>query len=256
MKLVIIGVGKMGGAVLEGALQAGLLEPHEVGIIEPFLARAQDIQARYGVQLLNASDDWRSRYVLMSVKPQSFAEAAANTARKADAYISLMAGTTTATLAQGLQSERVVRVMPNLGASIGQSATALCHLAASPEDIDFASALFRSVGKVFPIPESLIDPFTGIAGSGPAFVALFAEALADGAVRVGFSREQARAISTQMLLGSSMLLQDTEASQLKNDVCSAGGTSIAGVMALESEGFRYSCMKAVEAASERARELS
>ncbi|MEZ4630875.1 MAG: pyrroline-5-carboxylate reductase [Deinococcales bacterium] len=208
-----------------------------------------------GVKALSL-EEVSAEHLLLAVKPQVFPQVASRLAGKAQSYISLMAGITLAQMAQSLQTKRIVRVMPNLGASLGLSATALCHLEAEAQDIDFATELFKAVGTVYPLEEKLLDAFTGLAGSGPAFVAVFAEALADGAVKVGFSRDIARDVARQVILASASLLAEKSPSQLKDEVCSPGGTSIAGVSALEEHGLRHAVMSAVEAASKRAKELS
>lgn len=257
MKLALVGAGKMGGAVLTGALRAGVISADEVGIYHPDEARRLELAAHHGVAPLTDDDIHGAERVLIAVKPQSFDEVAPLIARRGAAYISLMAGVSAETIARRVGSTRVVRAMPNLGARVGLSATALANLPqAEGEDTRFADRLFCAVGTVYRIPERLFDAFTGLAGSGPAFAAVFAEALADGGVRVGFSREVAQDLAKQVMLASATLLSSTPPSSLKDEVASAGGTAITGVMALEQHGLRYAAMQAVEAASRRAAELS
>jgi pyrroline-5-carboxylate reductase len=151
----------------------------------------------------------------------------------------------------------VVRAMPNLGARVGLSATALAHLPQTTgDDIAMAEKLFRAVGTVHHVPERLFDAFTGLAGSGPAFAAVVAEALADGGVRVGFNRQTAQELARQVLLATAVLLEEAGPAELKDEVASAGGTAITGVKALEKFGVRYGLMEAIEAATERATQLS
>ena len=168
-----------------------------------------------------------------------------------------MAGVSADVIARRVGSNRVVRAMPNLGARVGLSATAMAALPqATAEDLTMAEQLFTAVGTVYRVPERLFDAFTGLAGSGPAFAALFAEALADGGVRAGLGRDVSRDLAKQVLLATATLLETTPPGSLKDEVASAGGTAITGVMALERHGLRYATMRAVEDASERARELS
>lgn len=257
MKLALVGAGKMGGAVLTGALRAGVLQPGEVGIYHPDELRRSQLAERFGVAPLSDDDVHRAERILIAVKPQSFAEVAPLIARRTAAYISLMAGVSAEVIARRVGSSRVVRAMPNLGARIGLSATAVGALPqATAEDVQIAEQLFSAVGTVYHIPERLFDAFTGLAGSGPAFAALFAEALADGGVRVGFSRSVAQDLARQVLLATATLLETSSPGGIKDEVASAGGTAITGVMALEKHGVRYGTMQAVEDASERARELS
>lgn len=208
MKLALVGAGKMGGAVLTGALRAGVLQPGEVGIYHPDELRRSQLAERFGVAPLSDDDVHRAERILIAVKPQSFAEVAPLIARRTAAYISLMAGVSAEVIARRVGSSRVVRAMPNLGARIGLSATAVGALPqATAEDVQIAEQLFGAVGTVYHIPERLFDAFTGLAGSGPAFAALFAEALADGGVRVGFSRSVAQDLARQVLLATATLLE-------------------------------------------------
>lgn len=257
MKLAIVGAGKMGGAVLTGALRAGVLFGEEVGIYHPDAARLAELSAHYGVSALDDDAIHHAERVLISVKPQYFDDVAPLIAQRSASYISLMAGVSAQTIAKRVGSSRVVRAMPNMGARVGLSATALAHLPqAKEEDVRFAEQLFAAVGTVYPVPERLFDSFTGLAGSGPAFAAVVAEALADGGVRVGFSREVAKDLARQVLLASAKLLETSGPAQLKDEVASAGGTAITGVKALEQHGVRYGLIQAVEAAGARAAELS
>ena len=255
--IALVGAGKMGGAVLSGALRAGVLSTSEVGIYHPDETRRHVLAETFGVAPLSDDEVRRAQRIVIAVKPQSFAEVAPLIAQRSAAYISLMAGVSAEVIARRVGSSRVVRAMPNLGARVGLSATAVAALPqATPEDVEVANRLFSAVGTVYAVPERLFDAFTGLAGSGPAFAALFAEALADGGVRVGLSREVARDLAKQVLLATGTLLGTGTPGSLKDEVASAGGTAITGVMALEQYGLRYATMRAVEDASVRARELS
>ena len=257
MKLAIVGAGKMGGAVLTGALRAHILDAGDIGIYHPDEARRAALAERHGVTALTDDEIHRAERVLIAVKPQRFDDVAPLIARRNASYISLMAGVSAATIARRVGSSRVVRAMPNLGASVGRSATALASLPqATPEDTETAERLFRAVGTVYKVPEELFDAFTGLAGSGPAFAAVFCEALADGGVRVGFGRETARDLARQVLLAAATLLEHKTPADLKDEVSSAGGTAITGVMALERHGLRFAAIKAVEDATARAAALS
>ncbi len=256
MRLAVVGAGKMGGAILTGALKAGVLEPTEVGLYHPDETRLAQLAARYGVAPLPDADLHRAERVLIAVKPQSFESVAPLIAQRGASYISLMAGVSAQDIARRVGSSRIVRAMPNLGAKVGLSATALTGLPqATPEDLDLAEQLFSAVGNVYHLPERLFDAFTGFAGSGPAFAAVFAEALADGGVKVGFGRETAYDLARHILLATAKLLETTRPADLKDEVCSAGGTGISGVMGLEQHGLRYAVIRAVEEASQRAAAL-
>lgn len=257
MKLAIVGAGKMGGAVLTGALRAGVLRAEDVGIYHPEAARRADAAARFGVGELDDDAVHHADRILIAVKPQAFDRVAPLIARRGACYVSIMAGVPAETIAKRVGSRRIVRAMPNLGARVGLSSTALAALSdAGADDLAFASEIFSAVGSVHRMEESLFDAFTGLAGSGPAFAAVIAEALADGGVRSGFGRETAQELSRQVLHATAVLLEERGPASLKDEVASAGGTAIAGVRALERHGARYAVMQAVEEASRRAHELS
>lgn len=257
MKLAIVGAGKMGGAVLTGALRTGVLKPDDVGIYHPDERRLKELACHYGVTGLNDEEIHRAERVLIAVKPQRFGDVAPLIAQRSASYISLMAGVSAEHIAQRVGSKRVVRAMPNLGASLSLSATAVAYLPqATADDIRVAEELFGAVGTVYAIPERLFDAFTALGGSGPAFAAVFAEALADGGVTVGFNRQVAQDLARQVLLATANLLEHKTPAELKDEVASAGGTAIAGIGALERHGLRYATIQAVEKAAARARELS
>lgn len=246
----------MGGAVLTGALRAGVVDAAEVGIYHPDPCRREALSETFGVSGLDDEGVHRADQVLIAVKPQSFPEVAPLIAKRTASYISLMAGVQAEDIARRVGSRRVVRTMPNLGARLGLSTTALTHLSeASREDVAFSERLFESVGTVIHLPERLFDAFTGLAGSGPAFAAVAAEALADGGVRAGLSREVAASITREVLLATAQLLAHEGPSSLKDEVASAGGTAIAGIRALERHGLRYALIEAVEQAAIRAGQL-
>jgi pyrroline-5-carboxylate reductase len=257
VKLAIVGAGKMGGAVLTGALRAGVLHAGEVGVYHPDERRRTELAGRYGVTELDDEGVHRAERILIGVKPQAFERVAPLIARRSACYLSIMAGVPADAIARRVGSRRVVRAMPNLGARVRLSATALAALPdASADDVAFAEALFDAVGRVHRLPESQFDAFTGLAGSGPAFAAILAEAMADGGVRAGFGRETARELARQVLHATARLLEDDGPADLKDEVASAGGTAIAGVRMLERHGARYAMMRAVEEAALRASELS
>jgi pyrroline-5-carboxylate reductase len=257
LRLVIVGAGRMGGAVLQGALGAGVLQPHEVGIFHPNARRSTELAGRYGVQGVTDTELHTAERVLLAIKPQTFASVAPLVAGRGSLFISLMAGVSAESISQRVGSNRVIRAMPNLGAALGMSVTALAWLpAVNQDDVNMARSLFSAVGSVYDLREEQFDAFTGMAGSGPAFAALVAEGLADGGVRVGLDRRLARDLARQVLLASARLLETKHPSELKDEVSSAGGTAIAGVRTLERHRLRFALIDAVEEATRRAGELS
>jgi pyrroline-5-carboxylate reductase len=200
--------------------------------------------------------------VVIAVKPQVLPQvvaAAAPTIPSEALVISVAAGVTTSVLESLLKpGARVIRSMPNAAAMVGQSATALsAGSRASAADLDAARAIFEAVGRVVVVDEVHLDAVTGLSGSGPAYIFLIIEALADAGVKVGLSREVALQLSAQTLLGSAHMLLETgeHPGRLKDQITSPGGTAIAGLHTLEAGGLRTTLINAVEVATKRAQEL-
>jgi len=247
----------MGGAILTRALQAEVLTPEEVGIYHPDAGRRDELAEKFGVPGLDDDQLHHAERILIAVKPQSFGAVAPLIAQRNAAFFSIMAGVPALMVARRVGSNRIIRAMPNLGARIGLSATALTSLSeATQDDLAAAEKLFLAIGSVHRLPEPLFDAFTGLAGSGPAFVALVAEALADGGVRVGFTRKTAQQLARQVLLATAELLANGGPADLKDEVASAGGTAIAGIRALEEHRLRFALIAAIEQATLRAASLS
>ncbi|GAA3996903.1 pyrroline-5-carboxylate reductase [Deinococcus rubellus] len=258
MKLAIVGVGKLGLAILEGITRLGLLHPDEIGIMDTNTARLDMIAERLGTPVLPVGDLGGAERVLISLQPRVFPEASEWLAQPNTGYISTMAGVSVGTLARRLRTERVVRVMPNLGATIGQSQTAIV----GPEeaqrcgDTPYAHEIFGAVGQVYDLPEHLFNAFTGLTGSGPGYMAVLAEALADGGVRMGLPRALAHELAARVMSTSGgLLLERAHPGMLKDEVSSPGGTTIAGLEVLEGSGVRGALISTVVAATLRSAEL-
>jgi len=173
--------------------------------------------------------------------------------------ISVAAGVSTSEIRRHLPpGTRMIRVMPNTPALVLEGATAIAYAAGLEDgDMDTARQIFEAVGRVVVLDESMMDAVTGLSGSGPAYIALVVEALADGGVRVGLDRKTAMTLAMQTVLGSARLLIETgmHPGQLKDMVSSPGGTTIAGIHTLEIGGLRRTLIDAVERATHRSREL-
>jgi pyrroline-5-carboxylate reductase len=200
--------------------------------------------------------------LVLAVKPQSMAALLAEVRpvlTNRQLIVSIAAGITLRQLAEGLGSERrLVRVMPNTPCLVGASAAGYSPgEAATADDLALVDRLLNAVGQAFRLPESLLDAVTGLSGSGPAFVYVMIEALSDGGVRVGLPRNVATALAAQTVFGAAKMVLETgtHTGVLKDMVASPGGTTIAGLHALERGGLRAALMDAVEAATQRAREL-
>ncbi|MEX2175943.1 MAG: pyrroline-5-carboxylate reductase [Pirellulaceae bacterium] len=259
-----IGAGQMARALAAGFVRAGLAKGEEIVVYDPVPAAAVQFASQVSgakVAPSNAEVAFQAETIFLAVKPQSMAavyhDLQGNTTG-AKLFVSIAAGIPLVKLEAGLKTGRVVRVMPNTPALVGQGAAAYALGArATPEDGQRVGQLLGAVGKAFLVEEKLLDAVTGLSGSGPAFVYVVIEALSDGGVQMGLPREIATALAAQTVLGSAaMVLQSGEhPAALKDKVASPGGTTIAGLAALEERGLRAALIGAVEAATRRSQEL-
>jgi len=197
--------------------------------------------------------DMTDKTILFCVKPANVEEVAAKLKGKARVVFSVLAGTSLEKLKQNLNTAAVVRSMPNLAASVGRSMTTLTGDVRYKEE---AITLLGAIGETLWLDsEKEIDIATALAGSGPAYLALVAESLADGAVKQGLKREHAMTVMRGLFSGFGELIQDVHPSLLKDGVMSPGGTTAAGYAALEDGNVRAACMNAIEKAYKRAKEL-
>ncbi|NJK99556.1 MAG: pyrroline-5-carboxylate reductase [Spirulinaceae cyanobacterium SM2_1_0] len=261
IQLSVIGGGVMGEALLSRLLARQLYPANAVLVCDPSLPRRQFLQATYGVQVSadNQNALAASEAILLAVKPQALVQVAAGLKHEGSTLLlSILAGVPLAKLQAVFPGRPVVRAMPNTPATVGAGMTAIAPSAEVSElQRERAEAIFAAVGEVVTVPESLLDAVTGLSGSGPAYIALLIEALADGGVAAGLPRAIALQLALQTVSGTAQLLQDTgwHPAELKDRVTSPGGTTIAGVAALEQHGFRSAAIEAVKAASERSRQL-
>lgn len=265
IQLGFIGGGVMAEAILARLCDRGTIAPAQILVSEPMAARRSLLVERYGVQ---TTDDNRSllaqaAVVVLAIKPQMFASVAAQVAGAWNAaqpplVLSILAGTPLTKLEVAFGGCPVVRAMPNTPATVGAGVTAIAPGSLVTADhMAQARQIFEAIGSVVEVPESLMDAVTGLSGSGPAFVALFVEALTDGGVAAGLPRATASTLALQTVLGTAQLLLETELhpAVLKDRVTSPGGTTIAGVAALERAGLRSAVIEAVQAAWQRSRSL-
>jgi pyrroline-5-carboxylate reductase len=258
-----LGAGQMATALASGWKAAGLLDAAKSLASDPYPAAREKFAAATGIRAVagNAEVAAACGVLILAVKPQTMAAVLAEVRPAISPrhlVVSIAAGVTLTQLAAGVGNARVVRVMPNTPCLVGASAAGFtAGPTATPEDVALVAKLFNAVGKAFPVPEHSLDAVTGLSGSGPAFVYVLIEALADGGVRVGLPRDVALALAAQTVLGSAKMVLETgkHPGELKDAVASPGGTTIAGLHALERAGFRAAAMDAVEAAANRAAEL-
>lgn len=259
-----IGAGKMATALAKGLCAAGFTEPGLITASDVVpTARKQFADVSGGTAATSNSEvAAKADILILAVKPQQMKEVLAELAPKLEPrhlVVSIAAGIPLARITGALGKERrLVRVMPNTPCLVGASASAFClGGAATADDGKLVERLLSAVGISYQLPEHLLDTVTGLSGSGPAFVYVMIEALADGGVKMGLPRDTALKLAAQTVLGSAKMVLETgeHPGALKDAVASPGGTTIAGLHALESGALRGTLMNAVEAATLRSREL-
>jgi pyrroline-5-carboxylate reductase len=283
IKLGIIGGGVMGCAIVSRLLDREIYHSSEILIAEPTHSQRESIQQQYGVQVTEDNNlAAAAPILLLAIKPQIFGLVVDKLSIPAPEFdishlegsdtleyellsvpvpalvISILAGVSIAQLEKAFWLRAVVRAMPNTPATVGMGITALAAGSrVNTEQLDLATKIFQAVGEVVTVPESLMDAVTGLSGSGPAYVAIAIEALADGGVAAGLPRAIADKLALQTVLGTAQLLNESQLhpAQLKDRVTSPGGTTIAGVAKLEQAGFRSALIEAVMAAAQRSRDL-
>lgn len=263
-RIGLIGGGNMAAALARGLLASGRVTPENLQASDPSEARRAVLAREYGISVTadNAEVARFANVLVLAVKPQAMDAALGSIAGalSADATIvSIAAGVPLAALEARLPpGARVVRAMPNTAAIALAGATGLCAGSrAGASDLDAARELFEAVGTASVVDEGLLDAVTGLSGSGPAYVMLVIEALADGGVQMGLSRETAQLLAAQTVYGAAKLLLETKEhpARLKDMVTSPAGTTIAGLSALEAGRLRHTLMDAVAQATRRSQEL-
>ena len=255
-RLLVVGGGRMGEALIGGLVEAGWAAADEIAVVEPVEARRRDLAARHaGLQVSDKSVP--ADGAVVAVKPGDVQAACGEL--QVDRVLSIAAGVPLAKLESWLPAGLpVVRAMPNTPALIGAGAAAIAAgSSAGDADLAWAEEILGAVGKVVRLPENLLDAVTGLSGSGPAYVFLVAEALIEAGVLAGLPRDVSLTLAVQTLLGSARLLAESgeSAEALRAAVTSPGGTTAAGLRALETHGLRSAFLEAVMAATERSREL-
>ena len=263
-KIGFLGAGRMATALARGWLTAGLTRPDRISASDPLPEARQAFSAACGVR---AGADNRdvvasSDLLILAVKPQSMASLLTEIRppiTNRHLIVSIAAGISLQHLSAALGGERrLIRVMPNTPCLTGASASAYSSGGtATAEDVALVDRLLKAVGLAFCLPEGMLDAVTGLSGSGPAFVYVVIEALSDGGVRMGLPRDVATALAAQTVLGAAKMVLETGShpAVLKDMVASPGGTTIAGLHALERGGLRAALIEAVEAATQRSIEL-
>lgn len=261
----IIGCGNMGRAILEGMVKAGFASSDRIYVYDRDVEKTRTLRETLGVHVSESSKQLveASEVVLLAVKPNIYGpvlEEIKEGIESRHLLVTIAAGVNLA-FVEGIvgSDKRIVRTMPNTPALVGAGMTAVCPgRAAEDRDAQLVLDLFGSVGKAERVEESLIDAVIGVSGSSPAYVYMFIEALADGAVLGGMQRETAYRFAAQAVLGSAKMVLESgkHPGALKDMVCSPGGTTIEAVRTLESEGFRGTVMKAVSDCMEKSKKMT
>lgn len=261
-KIGIIGCGNMGGAILYGALESGVLLKEHAFVYDTNPAMMEKAE-KWGVNL--AADDEavckNADIILLAVKPQNAAEALSMCGNALDdkAMMSIVAGVTAERLQNMVKgTPRILRIMPNTPAMVYEGAFALCSdNDFTAEELADARSICEAIGVVEMIPEHLIDAVCGLSGGGPAYAAMFIEAMADGGVKQGLARPTAYRLAAQTCLGTAKMILKTgiHPGELKDMVTSPGGTTIEGCEALERGGMRAAVIDCINVASEKSKKL-
>jgi pyrroline-5-carboxylate reductase len=265
MKIGFIGAGAMGGALCRGILKAGVCSPKDLIAGDPRDEVRAELHERFG---LHVTKDNReviefSDVVFLAVKPymvSSALEEISDILQPRHLLISIAAGIRVEAIEQALKEKvPVIRVMPNTPALVGAGASAYAPGAyATAEHLSTAGKLLSAVGLAVQTDEKNLDAVTGLSGSGPAYIYLIIEALTAGGIKTGLPRDIAQKLAAQTVLGAAKMVLETgrHPAELKDAVTTPAGTTIAGLAELEKAGVRAACMAAVEAASNRSKELS
>ncbi|HEY5704407.1 MAG TPA: pyrroline-5-carboxylate reductase [Terrimicrobiaceae bacterium] len=263
MRYAFLGAGKMAMALIQGMLRANLCSASEITVSSRSRAALENLAEAAGIRAVasNAEAVADADTVVLCVKPGDAFKALeeAGATLEGRLLLSVVAGLRIASLREAAAGCRVIRAMPNTAAMVGRSATAIAAGTGSArEDIETAERVFGAVGEVFLVSEEQLDAVTGLSGSGPAFVYLVMEALADGGLAVGLPRTLALDLAIQTIAGAAEMAASTKEhpALLREMVASPAGTTIAGLVVLEAAAVRSAFINAVKAAAARSREIS
>ena len=263
-KIGVVGAGKIGSAIVRGVIGAGLVTPDQVMASDVSDVLRQSITKEAGIKTTPDNGELSdfANIVILAVKPQIVDPVVKEMAQKlgtAKLLVSVAAGVPLSRIEVNLMpGARVVRVMPNIPCVVGAGASAYAGGShATANDLENVGSILNSFGVGLSVEEKYLDAVTGLSGSGPAYVFLFIESLADGGVQVGLSRDVALKLALQTVYGSARMALESSKhlGELKDEVTSPGGTTIAGLYALEQRGFKGTVMEAIVKATQRSQEL-
>ncbi len=260
MKTGFIGLGNMAKAMIGGMLAKGIAQPVDILGYARTKETQNEVKNKYGITIMegNAQVAAASDILILAVKPQMFEVVIPqirNMVKEEGLVISIAAGKSLGWIEEAFGRKlKLVRCMPNTPALVGEGCSGMCrNERVSDEEMERCMKLMESFGMAEEVPEKLIDAVGAVSGSSPAFVFMFMEALADGGVKAGMPRSQAYRFAAQAVLGSAKLMRESgkHPGELKDMVCSPGGTTIEGVQALEEKGFKGAVMTAVSKCVEK-----
>jgi pyrroline-5-carboxylate reductase len=265
MELGFIGCGNMANAIMSGIIKDGLIPASEIIGADPTAFGRERTLKENGITVTDSNIEVvkEAETLFFTIKPQYFHQMISEIrdyVREDQLIISIAAGRTLDYIQSefGGKKVKVVRLMPNTPAMVGEGMTAACaNDAVTREELDYAVRICSGFGKAEIVPESLFDVVTAVSGSSPAYVFMFIEAMADAAVQGGMPRAQAYTFAAQAVLGSAKMVLDTgkHPGELKDMVCSPAGTTIEAVRVLEEKGFRSAVFECVKACTEKSAEM-
>ena len=264
MKLGFIGTGNMAGAIMGGIIKKGIIAPEEIIGSDIMEAGREHAKKEHGIHVTadNIEVTQKAEVLVLSVKPQFYADViqeVKDLVRPEQLIITIAPGKTLAWLAEQFGKDvKIVRTMPNTPAMVGEGMTAATpneHV--TKEELDYACKILSAFGKVEVVAEHMMDAVVAVSGSSPAYVFMFIEAMADAAVADGMPRAQAYRFAAQAVLGSAKMVLETgkHPGELKDMVCSPGGTTIEAVRVLEEKGMRSAVIEAMKACVKKGREM-
>lgn len=264
-RIAVLGAGKMGGILLQAFLSSGLFPPEDIVATVAHPARAEALSAQLGLRVItdNLAAAAEADILLLGVKPtqvEALMREIAPGLRPGTLLISIAASVRTGALEAATGGAApVVRAMPNTPAKLGAGMTALCRGRLTTDaQLALAEKIFRTVGRVVVVDEKHMDAVTGLSGSGPAFIYIILEALAEAGVNVGLPRDVATVLAAQTTFGAAKMVLETGShpALLKDEVTTPAGCTVDGILELEQGGLRVTLIKAVKRATERAHELA
>ncbi len=264
MKIGFVGCGNMGQAMLSGMIDSGKVKPQDIMVTDKLLASRVNTQKKYGVEIASSNVELTmiADIIILAVKPQFYEEVLLEIkdALWTDKIlVSIAPGKTLSWLEEKLgKTAKIIRTMPNTPALVKEGMMGVCANAqVAKDELDFICKLFNSFSKTEFVPENLMDTVTAVSGSSPAYVFMFIEAMADAAVEGGMPRKQAYTFAAQAVLGSAKMVLETgiHPGELKDMVCSPGGTTIQAVRVLEEHGMRAAVMDAMKACIDKSRNM-